>query len=1294
LRGKKREQIKCVFLIKYHKGGIQMRKSLTVLFIFIISLILAPTAAFCQNSGWFLSYSRYDIGSWPESVAIGDVNNDGLKDVVCATSYYFDPENDYKLFVFIQDASGELNEPVKYDGDNGYSVDIGDLNNDGLKDVVVSTDSGIGVYYQNGFGGLNAMVELASQPIVRKVRAADLNDDNEADVVAIGWSSDEVDVFIQSGGVLSLDNTYTLTYHGYPDLDAGDLNDDGLNDILVTSGQGVITEGISILFQDPGTPGTFINPTYYEASFYPNGCAIGDLNYDTWKDVIVASSSTAEVFYQNTGGTLDTPPDSYTTAGSNHPVLVGDVNRDNRLDALIAASTTLSVLFQQGDGSLGGLETYDLPYATWLNPHGMAMGDFNNDGMDDLVFANYNYGVVILWGWDGTPAIVIRNPGGGDSYNVGASVNIQWDTIGDITEVDISYSINGGLNWTVIDSNVTNNGSYLWNLPYTPSDNCLVRVVNSAGGTIGQSIWPFSIVDDGVDRVIVTTPNGGESLMPDTLYNITWLTTGTVANVKIEYSTDNGSNWTGIIASTSAVDGSYSWTVPNEVSNQCLVRISDAADSNTSDTSDDTFSIGVSPSSITLTSPNGGEKFWSGSTQMIKWNSTGSINKVRIQYSINNGSSWTYITKSTINDGMYNWTVPNTPSSQCLVKISDAPDGDPFDTSDAVFSILAAQASITITSPQGGESWEVGSNHKITWTSSDQVGDVKIEYSFDNQATWHTIISSTPNDGKYTWKIPNTPSDTCFVRIREAADGIPSSTNPGTFSIIPPIGEPEISLNRTGLYYGWIRFSDAKTGTQTITVNNTGTGTLNWQASVYDKDQNDHDDLSWLKINNTSGIQTGKVEVYIEPTGLAVGTYIGAVKFSDPNAINSPQLVNITLIVYAAQTYAAPFGTFETPVDGSVVMSSIPVTGWVLDEIGIDKVTIWRDAVPGEGGGEIYIGDAVLVEGVRPDVEQAYPTYPLSYKAGWGYMLLTNMLPHSGNGTFTLHAYVTDLSGHEIKLGSKTIVCDNANAIKPFGAIDSPDQGGEAAGSNFRSQGWALTPMPNKIPVDGSTIKVYIDGQQVGNCTYNKYREDIAALFPGYANTNGAHAYFEFDTTAYENGVHTIQWVVTDNAGNTDGIGSRYFTIHNPGNNSRAVGQTNQMNSTGKSFDRKIPVDFSSPVKISTGYGKEIDSRTVTADKDGMIYISIPQDERIVLDLSQPRAQSYTGYLKVNDHLRPLPPGSSLDSSGTFYWQPGYVSFGKYHMIFISKDKTGKTGKKIIIIEITPKISPWHGGPI
>jgi hypothetical protein len=160
-------------------------------------------------------------------------------------------------------------------------------------------------------------------------------------------------------------------------------------------------------------------------------------------------------------------------------------------------------------------------------------------------------------------------------------------------------------------------------------------------------------------------------------------------------------------------------------------------------------------------------------------------------------------------------------------------------------------------------------------------------------------------------------------------------------------------------------------------------------------------------------------------------------------------------------------------------------------------------------------------------------------------MMLTNFLPNDGNGTFTLHAIAMDSGGHRVTLGTKTITCDNANAVKPFGAIDTPAPGGTASGGSYRVTGWVLTPPPNEIPRDGSTIHVFVDGADLGHPVYNIPRSDIAGLFPGYANSDGAAAYFDLDTTTYADGVHTISWAVVDDAGNADGIGSRYFSIKN-----------------------------------------------------------------------------------------------------------------------------------------------------
>ena len=73
-----------------------------------------------------------------------------------------------------------------------------------------------------------------------------------------------------------------------------------------------------------------------------------------------------------------------------------------------------------------------------------------------------------------------------------------------------------------------------------------------------------------------------------------------------------------------------------------------------------------------------------------------------------------------------------------------------------------------------------------------------------------------------------------------------------------------------------------------------------------------------------------------------------------------------------------------------------------------------------------------------------------------------------------------------------------------------------------------------------------VDGVAVGRPTYGFDRSDIAALFPGYANTNSAVGYFMLDTTTLTNGVHTVSWVVRDSMGRAAGLGSRYFTVQNP----------------------------------------------------------------------------------------------------------------------------------------------------
>src|SRR2546430_3435100 len=119
-------------------GAIGIRLA-AVLFVALCLGVAAPAA---RAGSLFHPYATYPVGSWPEAVAIGDVTGDGRSDVVMTTGYYFDPPNDYRVWVFAQTASGVLGAPVSYPTAGAYtnqpvSVAIGDITGDGKADVVV-----------------------------------------------------------------------------------------------------------------------------------------------------------------------------------------------------------------------------------------------------------------------------------------------------------------------------------------------------------------------------------------------------------------------------------------------------------------------------------------------------------------------------------------------------------------------------------------------------------------------------------------------------------------------------------------------------------------------------------------------------------------------------------------------------------------------------------------------------------------------------------------------------------------------------------------------------------------------------------------------------------------------------------------------------------------------------------------------------------------------------------------------------------------------------------------------------
>ncbi len=542
-----------------------------------------------------------------------------------------------------------------------------------------------------------------------------------------------------------------------------------------------------------------------------------------------------------------------------------------------------------------------------------------------------------------------------------------------------------------------------------------------------------------------------------------------------------------------------------------------------------------------------------------------------------------------------------TSSGSCFYTLSSAA---------ANFDLRGGPGSFTVNS-SAGCSWSVASN-----------------------ASWLTITgnSSGTASGTVTFTVAANPNPS----LRSGTLSIAGRT----FSVTQAAFGVTMSVDHTFLQFGTTELSDFVSSPQTVAVTFYGAGNVNWTVSSSSPS---------ILLTPASGVGAGTFQVKVFGPGPSATVTVIANGVS-----NSPQEIHVSI---ATVTPAAPFGSFDTPLNNTAgIAGAIPVTGWALDNIEITKVDVWREPVGTEPVGPtglVYIGDATFIDGARPDVQSKYPNTPYNYRAGWGYMMLTNFLPNNnggsgggGNGTYKLHAIAHDKSGASLDLGTRTVSADNVHASKPFGTIDTPSQGDTISGNTFVNFGWALTQNPYCVPTDGSTITVYVDSVSVGSPTYNQFRSDIATLFPGLCNTNGAVGFFYLDTTKLSSGLHSISWVVHDNQGRGDGIGSRYFTVM-----SNLMGNEPQL-------EQPPQTDANETVALRRGFDLNRRTEQLAPGMTGDYSVEIEELGRLELQLG-----ANSGYLFINGEHHPLPIGSSL-RGGTFSWQVGPGFLGIYPLVF------------------------------
>jgi hypothetical protein len=320
-------------------------------------------------------------------LAIGDLNGDPWPDVVVGCT---PPREDPNVSVFLNVGGSELAPAQKYPaGDNPFRLAVGDLNGDGMGDVVATTSVDITVLFNGGNGVLKPQMFLETGPEPVGVALSDLDGDGWNDMIVAKASylglSGEIDVLMNRGAPTFDRAVYLKGGGNNYDMAIGDLTGDRRPDLVVVNSVADVLLNVG--------DGTFGPVAHFGTTRYPpSSVAIGDLNGDGLADIAAntndAGSSGVSTFFNPGGGTFGASVDYRFGSAWSRGVTIGDVNADGLPDLVMLWSrdseTTiypgLAVLLNQGKGSFGP--------PLWMPVEGieaLAVADLNRDGASDVV---------------------------------------------------------------------------------------------------------------------------------------------------------------------------------------------------------------------------------------------------------------------------------------------------------------------------------------------------------------------------------------------------------------------------------------------------------------------------------------------------------------------------------------------------------------------------------------------------------------------------------------------------------------------------------------------------------------------------------------------------------------------------------------------------------------------------------------------------------------------------------------------------------------------------------------------
>jgi len=268
------------------------------------------------------------------------------------------------------------------------------------------------------------------------------------------------------------------------------------------------------------------------------------------------------------------------------------------------------------------------------------------------------------------------------------------------------------------------------------------------------------------NTITIINPTSSTTWIPGNPADITWSSTGTISDVKIDLY--KGGTFKQTIVSSTTNNGSYTWADVNSTlvdGTDYKVRVSSTTNSGIYGESD---AFTIEGNSITVTEPTSSTAWTQGNSGDITWTSTGAISNVKID--LYKGITFQEtIISSTANDGTYTWATVNstlTDGTDYKVRVSSTTDSGLYDESDA-FTIEGR--SITVTSPTSADIWSTGQSVNITWTSTGAISSY-VDLDVYKGTTLVGYASSIDNDGIFSWLVDSFYVEGTDYKIRISDD--------------------------------------------------------------------------------------------------------------------------------------------------------------------------------------------------------------------------------------------------------------------------------------------------------------------------------------------------------------------------------------------------------------------------------------------------------------------------------------------------------------------------------------------